>query len=73
MLSLNPNDIKDYKIFDEYECVTGHYEFKNGEVNLKLGEVIKLLEQNRWETSDIIFDETEFKRLSLKKYCEMTE
>ena len=73
LLSLNPNDIKDYKIFDEYECVTGHYEFKNGEVNLKLGEVIKLLEQNRWETSDIIFDETEFKRLSLKKSCEMTE
>lgn len=72
LLSMNPNDVCDYSMYDKDEFVIGHYEFKNG-IHLKLGEVIKMIEQNKWETTDIEFDDTTFKRLSLKKSIEMME
>lgn len=73
LLSMNPNDIKDYMMYkDKREFIIGRYEFNGKEVNLRIGEVFRLIRDNMWEKSDVSFDDNDFKRLSFKKVMEIT-
>lgn len=76
LLSMNPQNIKDYEIYGnekEREFVLGKYDFKDGKVNLKLGEVLKLVTLNKWDVSDIKFDDSPFKRLPFNKALQLTK
>lgn len=68
LLSMNPNNnISDYQIYKD------KFGFNNKEINLRLGEVFKLISQNKWDVSNLKFDETSFNRLSLEKSNNMTK
>lgn len=57
----NNKDIMDYNMYND------------NDYQLKIGKVMNLIKKNKWDNTDVIFDDSLFKRLSYKKSQNMTK